>query len=121
MGANCEAVNIFSVSEIILENHNLEYRIGIVSVWKVWLSMFLNLFCAVYISGSFGSVYILKGAAAPPAAGPFNSTLHTGDPISGLNVVLLYLITYALRWWHMVSSCVVVNLFLAPRALCLAC
>jgi len=63
----------------------------------------------------------LKGAAAPPAAGPFNSTLHTGDPISGLNVVLLYLITYALRWWHMVSSCIVVNLFLALRALCLAC
>ena len=31
----------------------------------------------------------MKGAAAPPAAGPFNSTLHTGDPISGLNVVLL--------------------------------
>ena len=63
----------------------------------------------------------LKGAAAPPAAGPFNSTLHTGDPISGVNVVLLHLITYALRWWHMVSSCVVVNLFLALRALCLAC
>ena len=28
----------------------------------------------------------LKGAAAPPAAGPFNSTLHTGDPMLGLNV-----------------------------------
>ena len=67
-----------------------------------------------------GAAY-LKGAAAPPAAGPFNSTLHTGDPILGLNVVLLYFITYALRWWHMVSSCVVVNLFLALRALCLAC
>ena len=63
----------------------------------------------------------LKGAAAPPAAGPFNSTLHTGDPILGLNVVLLYFITYALHWWHVVSSCVVVNLFLALRALCLAC
>ena len=50
--------------------------------------------------------HILKGAAAPPAAGPFNSTLHTGDPISGLNVVLLYYITYALPWWHMISSCV---------------
>ena len=28
----------------------------------------------------------LKGAAAPPAAGPFNSALHTGDPFLGLNV-----------------------------------
>ena len=63
----------------------------------------------------------LKGAAAPSAAGPFNSTLHTGDPILGLNVALLYFITYALHWWHVVSSCVVVNLFLALRALCLAC
>ena len=40
--------------------------------------------------------YNLKGAAAPPAAGPFNSTLHTGDPILGLNVFLLYFTTYAL-------------------------
>ena len=39
----------------------------------------------------------LKGAAAPPAAGPFNSTLHTGDPILGLNFVLLYFVTYALH------------------------
>ena len=68
-----------------------------------------------------GIIVYLKGAAAPPAAGPFNSTLHTGDPILGLNVVLLYFITYALHWWHVVSSCVVVNLFLALRALCLAC
>ena len=68
-----------------------------------------------------GGAANLKGAAAPPAAGPFNSTLHTGDPILGLNVVLLYFITYALHWWHVVSSCVVVNLFLALRALCLAC
>ena len=71
-------------------------------------------------SASTGAAY-LKGAAAPPAAGPFNSTLHTGDPILGLNVVLLYFITYALHWWHVVSSCVVVNLLLALRALCLAC
>ena len=69
----------------------------------------------------YTALIYLKGAAAPPAAGPFNSTLHTGDPILGLNVVLLYFITYALHWWHVVSSCVVVNLFLALRALCLAC
>ena len=77
--------------------------------------------CSVALKKSWRCrIRYLKGAAAPPAAGPFNSTLHTGDPILGLNVFLLYFITYALRWWHMVSSCVVVNLFLALRALCLA-
>ena len=40
----------------------------------------------------------LKGAAAPPAAGPFNSTLHIGDPTLGLNVFLFYFITYAIAW-----------------------
>ena len=73
----------------------------------------------VLLNDSYSSY--LKGAAAPPAAGPFNSTLHTGDPILGLNVFLLYFITYALRGWHKVSSGIVVNLSLALQALCLAC
>ena len=46
----------------------------------------------------FGMCWYLKGAAAPPAAGPFNSTLHTGDPILGLNILLSYFITYAIAW-----------------------
>jgi hypothetical protein len=45
-------------------------------------------------------IYIyMKGAAAPPAAGPFNSTLHTGDPILGLNVfALLQILLLGVQW-----------------------
>ena len=62
----------------------------------------------------------LKGAAAPPAAGPFNSTLHTGDSTLGLNVFLFYFITYAMDWGPVEHGFPVPNLFLALRTFCLA-
>ena len=66
------------------------------------------------------AIFILKGAAAPPAAGPFNSTLHTGDSILGLNFVLFYFITYAIAWGPVEHGLPVANLFLALRTFCLA-
>ena len=71
-------------------------------------------------SASTGAAY-LKGAAAPLAAGPFNSTLHTGDSILGLNVCLFYFITYAIAWGPVEHGFPVANLFLALRTFCLAC
>ena len=53
----------------------------------------------------------LKGAAAPPAAGPFNSTLHTGDLTLGLNGFLFYFITYAMDWGPVEHGFPVPNLF----------
>ena len=48
--------------------------------------------------------YYLKGAAAPPAAGPFNSTLHTGDPILGLNVFLFcFIVLLGVQWFPVAS------------------
>ena len=70
-------------------------------------------------SASTGAAY-LKGAAAPPAAGPFNSTLHTGDPILALNVFLLHFITDAIAWVPVEHGFPVANLFLALRTFCLA-
>ena len=66
-----------------------------------------------------GAAY-LEGAAAPPAAGPFNSTLHTGDPILGLHVSLLHFITYAIAWGPVEHGLPIANLFLALRTFCLA-
>jgi len=62
----------------------------------------------------------LKGAAAPPAAGPFNSTLHTGDSIWGLNDFVFCFITYAIARGPVEHGLPVANLFLALRTFCLA-
>ena len=65
-------------------------------------------------------IQYLKGAAAPPAAGPFNSTLHTGDSTLGLNGFLFYFITYAMDWGPVEHGFPVPNLLLALRTFCLA-